>query len=413
MNFSEQLKRTDLPTFDYPFIRRASSIPDILLGGYLRLFSSRLEPMKPLALVNGMPVYDLTQPPMYSEAGARVLRTGFDYMVLKREARPINMVLMMNAACDMKCCHCSARDYMRQKRKPLSFEELSDVIAQFIDLGGASVVLSGGEPTLHPKIVELISGVPKSKAAVAMFTNGARLGELAQELRSAGLFAALVSIDSDNPAEHDERRRFPGAFVRATRAIEKLHEEKILAGISTYLNRPDHLGGKFDRMVALGERLGVQQLFVFDAVPTGELIAETETLLTGADREEIKEQVKRQNAKPSGPAIMGQSWVNSKEGFGCFAGFYQLYVNAVGDVMPCDFTPVSFGNVREEPLEKIWKRMRASEDWGKRHFECRMQDKCFRSNTIDLVPPGTQWPVPYETILELRKQGSVETVAGP
>jgi MoaA/NifB/PqqE/SkfB family radical SAM enzyme len=108
---------------------------------------------------------------------------------------------------------------------------------------------------------------------------------------------------------------------------------------------------------------------------------------------------------------MGQSWVNSPEGFGCFAGFYQIYVNAQGYVCPCDFTPIHFGNVREEPLQVIFDRLRASEDWGQRFMDCRMQDDCFRERTVDLVPEGTPWPVSYETILELRRAAAVDRPA--
>ena len=141
---------------------------------------------------------------------------------------------------------------------------------------------------------------------------------------------------------------------------------------------------------------------MFDAVPTGAFLNERDLVLSPDDRAAIRELVKAQNASPTGPAVMGQSWVNSPEGFGCFAGFYQLYVSANGDVAPCDFTPISFGNVRDEPLGKIWRRMRDSEEWGSRHNECRMQDPEFRRNTVDLVPEGTPWPVPYEALVELR-----------
>ena len=92
MDFFEQLDRSDLPSVDYPFVQRATRLSDRLLGSYVPLFRKRMAPMKPIAMVNGMPAYDITQPPFYSEAGARVLRTGFDYVVLKRKARPIAMV---------------------------------------------------------------------------------------------------------------------------------------------------------------------------------------------------------------------------------------------------------------------------------------------------------------------------------
>jgi len=402
MDFFEHLQRTDLPRVAHPFIRKATGLSDRLLSGYLKLFNTRLKPMKPIALVNGLPAYDLTQPPLESEAGARVLRTGFNYMVLKKGARPINMVLMTNMACDMKCRHCSAKLYMKSGRKPLEYGEIVDLIDQFVELGGASFIFSGGEPTLHPRLLDLVAHVPKSKSVVSMFSNGSRLAEMAEELKAAGLFGTLVSLDSACREEHDDVRGMQGGYDRALAAARRLRELDMLVGLSTYITHPGLANGDFDKIVRLGTDMGVHQLFVFDTVPTGAFLNETSLVLTPEDRVKLRELTKAQNANPSGPAIMGQSWVNSCEGFGCFAGFYQLYVSAAGDVMPCDFTPVTFGNIREERLETIWQRMRSSEDWGTRFPECRMQDPMFRKNTIDLIEPGTQLPVPYEQILEMR-----------
>ncbi len=403
MHFFEQLKRGGQPRVDYPFVKPARGWRDRLLGGYLKLFNKRLRPMKPLALASGLPVYDLTQPPLGSEAGARVLRTGFDYVVRKKPARPINMVVMLHSKCNMHCDHCSARNYMGAGRRSMSYEVLRDLFDQFLDMNGASLVLSGGEPTLHPRLLDLVAGVDKSKTSVSMFTNGARVAELAPELRAAGLFGTLVSLDSDRAEVHDARRNKPGAFAAAMGAIEALEANQMLVGISTYISHFGMQKGSFYDMLALGERLGVQQLFVFDAVPTGALMHKEDWVLSRQEREDLKEMIKRQNANPEGPAIMGQSWVNSPEGFGCFAGFYQLYVTAAGDVCPCDFTPISFGNIHDEPLQTIWDRMRSSPEWGVRHHECRMQDGCFRARTIDLIPPGTPWPVPYDELVELQR----------
>lgn len=402
MDFFEHLKRPDLPQVAHPFVRKASGLTDRLLSGYVRLFNTRLGPMKPIALVNGMPAYDLTQPPLGSEAGARVLRSGFDFVVLGRQARPINMVLMTNTACDMKCRHCSARLYMKPGVRPLEDGEILDLVDQFVEMGGASLVFSGGEPTLHPRLVDLVDHVPKDKCVAAMFSNGSRLAELAEELKAAGLFGTLVSLDSTRPEVHDAVRGREGGWRRAIAAAERLRDLGMLVGLSTYVTRPGLADGDFDSMVKLATERGMHQVFVFDTVPTGALLGEKDLVLTREDRACLRELTKAQNARPEGPAVMGQSWVNSCEGFGCFAGFYQLYVGASGDVMPCDFTPVSFGNVRRERLETIWARMRASKDWGTRFPECRMQDPDFRRNTIDLLDPGEPLPVPYERILELR-----------
>jgi len=406
MDFFAQIDADGLPRLSYPGVRRARGLKAALFRQYLKRFNDRLKAFKALALVNDLPVYDLTQAPLYSEANQRVLEMGAGFQLLGKPARPISAVISVTHACDCDCTHCSARDFMKAGDKALSHEELIDAIDQVLEMGAASIVLTGGEPTLNKRLLDLVAHVPQERAAVAMFTNGARLDrQLADELRSAGLNAALISLDAAEAEAHDSYRRRPGAFDQALRAVENLQQAGSLVGIATYVSHEGLHAGHFDQMLELTERVEAHQLFLFDAVPIGAMRDEHERhLLTTADRDAIRRRTMEINATPGGPGVMGQSWINSPDGFGCFAGFYQLYMTASGEVCPCDFTPISFGNVREEPLETIWQRMRGSEEWGTRSHHCRMQDLCFRAGSVDLIPDGTPLPIRYDQLETLRDQ---------
>jgi len=49
-----------------------------------------------------------------------------------------------------------------------------------------------------------------------------------------------------------------------------------------------------------------------------------------------------------------------KDVLGCTSGAVdRYYVGASGEVQPCEFLNISFGNVNEEPFEKIYERMRS------------------------------------------------------
>ncbi len=60
---------------------------------------------------------------------------------------------------------------------------------------------------------------------------------------------------------------------------------------------------------------------------------------------------------------------------------------------PCDFTPLSFGNVREEPLSRIWRKMRAHPSYKNRSMGCKMQNPFFRKALIDAIPNGAELPL--------------------
>ncbi|MFX1300210.1 MAG: SPASM domain-containing protein [Promethearchaeota archaeon] len=64
----------------------------------------------------------------------------------------------------------------------------------------------------------------------------------------------------------------------------------------------------------------------------------------------------------------------------------QYYVSAYGEVAPCDFTPLSFGNIRKESLKKIWVNMVHHPAYRHRSHFCRMQNQQFRECYIDPIP---------------------------
>ncbi|MFX0106391.1 MAG: SPASM domain-containing protein, partial [Candidatus Hodarchaeota archaeon] len=102
------------------------------------------------------------------------------------------------------------------------------------------------------------------------------------------------------------------------------------------------------------------------------------------------------------PPLSSQSWQNSVEaylsGIGCLAGNIQYYASAYGDISPCDFSPLSFGNIRKEPLKKIWMRMVKHPAYNHRSPFCRMQDKNFRHFYIDPIPDDAYLPYPINKL---------------
>jgi cyclic pyranopterin phosphate synthase len=129
----------------------------------------------------------------------------------------------------------------------LSVEEVVRVVRVAVGLGVTKVRITGGEPTLHPRLVEVISGVAGLRRVdggridVAMTTNGWRLreGDLAA-WRAAGLSRLTVSMDSLSPAR----------FAKMTRSATG--PEEVVAGIGRAL-RAGFESVKVNAVVVRGE----------------------------------------------------------------------------------------------------------------------------------------------------------------
>ncbi len=278
----------------------------------------------------------------------------------------------------------------------LSTDEWKHVISESQQMGVVTVVFTGGEPLLRPDIFELIKWVDKDEAVPLMFCNGILLSEdNVSKLAQAGLWAIHVSLDSPEPDQHDAMRRVPGCFNKALEGLKRAKDAGILTGISTYAT-PERLhNGQVVELIEMAKRIGVDEVTIFDVVPTGRLLTQDRKhLLSDEDKTELCRLEDAYNQSNTTPHIITQAHVNGPTGVGCYAGWCQFYMTAYGDLMPCDFTPLTFGNARQESVEAIWERMIGHEAYCKHKNSCRMQDPAFRTRWIDKIPMTGPFPYP-------------------
>ncbi|MEH1874690.1 GTP 3',8-cyclase MoaA [Nostoc sp.] len=112
--------------------------------------------------------------------------------------------------CNFRCQYCMPEgvelDYIL-KQQLLTDEELLTLIKEvFIPVGFNRFRLTGGEPLLRPRVVDLISAIatlPQTQD-LSMTTNGFLLAPMAQNLYNAGLRRINISLDSLDPDIFDQ-----------------------------------------------------------------------------------------------------------------------------------------------------------------------------------------------------------------
>lgn len=124
--------------------------------------------------------------------------------------------------CNFRCVYCmepdvqfAAQDLVLQPKEFIRVAHIAHA------LGVRKIRLTGGEPTLHPALTEIIAGIRASTTVeIAMITNGARLTRARlREWKSAGLERMTISIDSLQPDR----------FARVTRSTST--PQAVLAGV--------------------------------------------------------------------------------------------------------------------------------------------------------------------------------------
>lgn len=338
---------------------------------------------------NGFKAFSLLSPPIASPAAKRRLRLIMNDLMQgannSRTPHFITMAVTYDCQCD--CSHCSASEYKEsvvREDSALSYAELVNAVRQTIDLGASSIVFTGGEPLLYKGLYDLIGSVDKTRAICTIFTNGEYLDKQAVAgLRANGAFGVFVSFDFPDAATHDRNRGRKGIFEKAVKGIKLCQEKGILTGISTFATRQKLANGEIDAMMRLARDLNVMEVFLFDIIPTGKLSDKNSLLLEERDFEEIRRLRARYNVEPDFPRIIHQTMLTSiafpctQEG--CPAGSAHMHIRANGDVCPCDFTPIAYGNIRNNPVKEIWQNIIQSDIYSKPSHKCRLSDPSFWS----------------------------------
>jgi MoaA/NifB/PqqE/SkfB family radical SAM enzyme len=127
-------------------------------------------------------------------------------------------LLRVNGHCNMSCAFCFIDRTVPDVAEGVLLRAIDDLSRGQRD----HLVLSGGEPTLHPDLPALIARAKtRGFRVIELQTNGVRAADpgYARALVEAGLNKATVSLHSVEPAVSDEITRLPGAFGKTIRAL--------------------------------------------------------------------------------------------------------------------------------------------------------------------------------------------------
>ena len=119
------------------------------------------------------------------------------------------------------------------------FDSMRVLVDDFVERGYFGVILTGGEPTLHPELPRITAYAREQGLHVRMITNGHRLAdpELARDMAAAGLQLVHVSVYSVRPEVEAALRGVSGTLERAFAAIDNAHAHGIEVNVNCVINR--------------------------------------------------------------------------------------------------------------------------------------------------------------------------------
>jgi MoaA/NifB/PqqE/SkfB family radical SAM enzyme len=309
--------------------------------------------------INGSYKFEVYLPAFPTPAFFHALRK---YDPTTRDPAALTVVLSMTKACGYRCPHC----YQRwDGGKEVEIDRLREVVGQMQDMGVAAFDIEGGEPMLRfERLCELLAAFDE-RAELWVNTTGHHLTrEKAERLRRLGVFGVFVSLHSADARTHDAFTGEARAFETACEAIRMFQEVGIATAINYCASAADVAGDGVHRLVALARELGCAFVQIIHGKPSGAWLGKAEEMGPGSDLvrrlERMHVEYNSGRTRRDSPSLAVQVFEESAHAFGCTAGGVdRFYLNHAGEVQPCEFLNVSFGNINQEPFPEIFRRMRS------------------------------------------------------
>ena len=112
---------------------------------------------------------------------------------------PVQAQIIPMRRCNLACAYCNEYDDFS---KPVPKEAMFARLDHLAKLGTTIIVISGGEPLMHPGLDDIIARIRQHGMIAGMITNGYLLtAERVQRLNRAGLEHLQISIDNLMPDE--------------------------------------------------------------------------------------------------------------------------------------------------------------------------------------------------------------------
>jgi pyruvate-formate lyase-activating enzyme len=146
----------------------------------------------------------------------------------------------LNNACNANCGFCNfARDTLPKERwEYVERQGAFDAIDILFRQGIRYLVLTGGEPTLHPDLTAIIARAARAGMKVMLVSNGGlfkarRIGEYA----AAGVSSFVISIDAADAQRHEDNRGLPGVCDKIRDANREITRRGLTSTASVTLSR--------------------------------------------------------------------------------------------------------------------------------------------------------------------------------
>ena len=297
---------------------------------------------------------------------------------------PTNATIAVTYKCNAKCIMCNIwKNTSADILKPEDFLKLPSSLKD--------VNLTGGEPFLRNDIVEIARNLTKLNSGIRLIfsSNGFLTDKIVKNMKEITKFNSktAIGISIDGMKEtHLKIRGIPNAFEMATNTVKKLKEAGIKDLRIAFTASNENIQ-ELPEVYKLAGELGVE--FTMSIVHNSENYFNIDTNLMAKteDLEKYVNTIVNEELKYFNPRRLLRTFYlkglidftkNHKRPLPCYALGNAFFLDANGELFPCNILETSVGNIKESSLEDIWY----SEKTQKLRNYCHTCNKCWMVCTV-------------------------------
>jgi len=177
--------------------------------------------------------------------------------------------MIITGLCNNNCRFCFSKENL--KIGHLSVNKIKKILDQGLSEGCEGLIISGGEPTIHPEFIEVIYLAKKrGYKYIEVITNGRMFSypSFFKKVKDAGLDAITFSVHGHNAVLHDFITRVKGSYNQVIKAVKFASRLHIPIKINVVVNKKNinHLKD----IASTFSELGVRVIGLLQLVPFGE-----------------------------------------------------------------------------------------------------------------------------------------------
>jgi radical SAM protein with 4Fe4S-binding SPASM domain len=273
---------------------------------------------------------------------------------------PLMGWIELTRACNLRCPHCFIEGGVARSGE-LPTDRILRLLDEWAEMGVFSVILTGGEPTIHPDFLDILHHAHGLGFAVGIATNGMPVTErlLAQIPRDD----VIISVSIDNMHGQGERRGISD-FDYATRKLLMIKEAGFNTSVMTTTSSTN--AGALQSTIewAVANDISLRSV-PFGAVGRGNLnphlangAADVEAAARFWIAEEEWERVRDPKLGLCAGKVLNFLLTMVYAMRRCMSGRGICYVTSNGDVFPCSTCAgnkvLCAGNISWSPFKDIW-----------------------------------------------------------